>query len=145
MGKKDYLKYLKLARHYVKVKYKLKLMDLEMLLYLYSEGYFSRQIFNEYKQVMKWEKNRMERLIEEGWILIFRKKTKGRRALYQLSHRAKLMIASFYNIVEGGIISTDKTYNPMFRNDASYADKVVRSAIKKRNSIIKQQQHPSRK
>ena len=145
MGKKDYLKYLKLARHYVKVKYKLKLIDLEMLLYLYSEGYFSRQVFREYKQVMVWEKNKIERLIDEGWILIFRKKTKGRKALYHLSHKAKHMVANFYNIIEGGMISTHRNHNPMFHSDATYTDKVFRNAIKKRNKIIKQQQHPSQK
>ncbi len=145
MGKKDYLKYFRLARYYVRSKYKLKLDDLEMLTYLYSEGYFSRQVFDEYKQVMKWQKNRMERLIDEGWISVFREKTKGRRALYYLSHKSKHMVASFYNILDGGLISTHKNYNPMFQNDATYTDKVFRNAIKKRNKIIKQQQHPSQK
>ena len=145
MGKKDYLKYFRLARYYVRSKYKLKLDDLEMLLYLYSEGYFSRRVFYEYSQVMKWHKNRMERLIDEGWILIFREKRKGRKALYHLSHKSKLMISRFYNIIEGGLITTNKNYNPMFHNDATYTDKVFRNAIKKRNKIIKQQQHPSQK
>ena len=80
MEKRDYLKYFRLARYYVRSKYKLKLGDLEMLLYLYSEGYFSKQVFHEYKQIMSWEKNKLERFIEEGWISVFREKVKGRKS-----------------------------------------------------------------
>lgn len=145
MKKKDYLKYLRLARYFIKSKYKLKLADLEMLTYLYSEGYFSHQVFHEYKQVMTWEKNKMERFIEEGWVSLFRKKVKGRREIYQLTHKAKHMIANLYNILDGGLISTHRNYNPMFRKDPTFTDKVFRNAIKKRNKSIKQQQHPSRR
>ena len=145
MKKRDYLKYFRLARYYVRSKYKLKLGDLEMLLYLYSEGYFSKQVFHEYKQIMSWEKNKLERFIEEGWISVFREKVKGRKAMYQLTHKTKHMINNLYNILDGGLISTHRNYNPMFRKDATFTDKVFRSAIKRRNNSIKQQQHPFRK
>ena len=145
MKKKDYLKYFRLARHYLKVKYKLGLIDLEMLLYLYSEGYFGKQVFDEYKQVMKCEKGRFDRLMNEGWIITFREKQKGRKAIYELSYKAKRAIANLYNILEGGMISTNKNYNPMFEEDATYMDKVYRNAIKKRNKAIQQQRHPFRK
>ena len=145
MEKRDYLKYFRLARYYVKSKYKLKLADLEMLAYLYSEGYFSHQVFHEYNQVMSWEKDKIERFIKEGWVSVFRKKSKGRKPLYQLTHKAKYMIANLYNILDGGLISTHRNYNPMFRKDATFTDKVFRNAIKRRNKSIKQQQHPFRK
>lgn len=145
MEKRDYLKYFKLARHYIKVKYNLNLSDLEMLAYLYSEGYFSRRVFDEYKQVFVWEKNRLERLIDEGWINIFRKKVKGRKEIYELSYKAKRMIGNLYDILDGALISTHRNYNPMFKGDASFTDKVFRNAIKKRNKTIQQQQHPFRK
>ena len=145
MEKRDYLKYFRLARYYVKSKYKLKLGDLEMLAYLYSEGYFSHQVFHEYNQVMSWEKDKIERFIEDGWVSVFRKKSKGRKAIYQLTHKAKYMIANLYNILDGGLISTHRNYNPMFRKDATFTDKVFRNAIKRRNKSIKQQQHPFRK
>jgi hypothetical protein len=143
--KRDYLKYWRLARRYVKVKYNLKFADLEMLLFLYTEGYFDKRLFHEYKQVFPWEKNKMERLISEGWITIFRKKKPGTREIYELSFKAKAIISNLYDICEGKTITMDARYNKMFRGDASFTDKVFRNAIKKRNKIIRQQQHPSRK
>ena len=41
----DYLKYWKVIRQYVKVKYELTQSDLDMLLFLYSEKYFDRAKF----------------------------------------------------------------------------------------------------
>ena len=76
MKDRDYLKYFKIVRKFIQSKYKLNLQDLEILLYLSSEGYFSKQVFSDYKQIFPWEKDRIKRLTEEGWINIFREKTK---------------------------------------------------------------------
>jgi len=145
MEKKDYLKHFRVARYYIKVKYNLGLTDLETLLFLYSEKYFDRRVFHEYKQIMKWEKGRFERFIEEGWITVFREKQKRRRAIYELSFKAKRAISNLYSILEGGNISTDAQYNPMYKEGATYMNKVYRNAIEKRNKTIKQQRHPFRK
>lgn len=57
--KSDYLKYWRVIRNYVKVKYKLSQSDLDMLLFLYSESYFDRQKFKEFNAVLGWEKDKV--------------------------------------------------------------------------------------
>jgi hypothetical protein len=145
MKNRDYLKYFKIVRKFIQSKYKLNLQDLEILLYLSSEGYFSKQVFSDYKQVFAWEKNRIERLTEEGWINVFREKTKKRKALYTLSYKAKKMIDQFYRILEGEAITENPNYNPIFKDESPFNERICRSMIKKRNKLIKQQRHPFRK
>ena len=101
MQKKDYLKHLRLVRRYYMLKYKLKLADLEMLLFLYSENRFPKKIFNDYQQTMTWEKGRLDRYIREGWVSVFREKTKGKKAIYQMTARTKTIITQLYKLLEG--------------------------------------------
>ena len=43
----DYLKYWRVIRYYVKAKYNISTGELDMLLFLYSEDYFSKDKFKE--------------------------------------------------------------------------------------------------
>ena len=74
--KSDYLKYWRVIRYFVKAKYGLSTVELEMLLFLYSEDIFSRQRFDEFEQLMPWNKLSFKKLMDQGWVELFRKKTK---------------------------------------------------------------------
>lgn len=145
MKKRDYLKHLRLIRRYFMIKYKLKIADLEMLLFLYSENRFPKKTFNDFQQTMRWEKDRLGRYIREGWVSVFREKTRSRKAIYQLTYRSKKIINQIYDLMEGQEISTDPLYNPMFRKDATYKDKTFKGVAKRRNEAIRLQRHPFRK
>ena len=80
----DYLKYWRVVRQFIKAKHKLSQADLDILLFLKSEEYFSKDKFKEFDNLISWEKNRFERLRQEGWIEVFRKRMGKRKALYQL-------------------------------------------------------------
>ena len=97
----DYLKYWRVIRYYVKKKYDISQAELEMLLFLRSEKYFSKDNFDEFDELLSWDKNRFEKLRKEGWIDSFRKKEGKRRAIYQLSYKAQRMITSLYKKLEG--------------------------------------------
>ena len=129
---KDYLKYWRVIRYFIKAKYNLTTAELEMLLFLKSEGRFSRDDFDEFNEIMSWDKQRFEKLRQEGWFEVFRvgNKPGQRRALY-------------YKKLEGQEIPTSPTTNPLFKKEVSYADKVYRNAIKKMNESIKQQRYLS--
>ena len=43
---KDYLKYWRVVRYFIKAKYGLSQADLDILLFLYSEKYFSKDKFD---------------------------------------------------------------------------------------------------
>jgi hypothetical protein len=141
----DYLKYWRVIRYYVKKKYDISQAELEMLLFLRSEKYFSKDNFDEFDELLSWDKNRFEKLRKEGWIDSFRKKEGKRRAIYQLSYKAQRMITSLYKKLEGEEIPESKSSNPLFLEGANYTDKVYRNYIKKLNKTIRQQQHPSQK
>ena len=90
----DYLKYWRVIRYFVKRKYGLSQAELEMLLFLRTEQYFSKDDFDEFDELLSWDKNRFERLRKDGWIESFRKKEGKRRAVYQLSYKAQRMLTS---------------------------------------------------
>ena len=58
----DYLKYWRVIRHYAKRKYGVTTPELEMLLFLRSEKYFSKDDFDEYNELMSWDKNIFEKM-----------------------------------------------------------------------------------
>ena len=143
--KSDYLKYWRVVRQFIKVKHKLSQSDLDILLFLKSEEYFSKDKFKEFDDLISWEKHRFERLRQEGWIEVFRKRMGKRKALYQLSQKAKRVTTSIYKYLNGKEIPTSNDGNPMFLRNVSYTDKVYRNFIIKMNAFIKQQRHQTQK
>ena len=53
----DYLKYWRVIRYFVKRKYGLSQAELEMLLFLRTEQYFSKDDFDEFDELLSWDKN----------------------------------------------------------------------------------------
>lgn len=143
--KSDYLKYWRVVRQFIKAKHKLSQSDLDILLFLKSEEYFSKDKFKEFDDLISWEKHRFERLRQEGWIEVFRKRMGKRKALYQLSQKAKRVTTSIYKYLNGKEIPTSNDGNPMFLRNVSYTDKVYRNFIIKMNAFIKQQRHQTQK
>ena len=136
--KLDYLKYWRVIRYFVKAKYNLSQADLDILLFLYSEQYFSKDKFNEFDELLSWNVNRFEDLKKNGWIKVFRKYDRKNKSLYCLSFKAKKVINSIYKKLSGEEIPTSQTSNPMFARNVSYTDKVYRNMIKEMNKIIKE-------
>jgi len=136
--KHDYLKYWKVVRQWAKSKYGLGVADIEMMLFLYSEGFFKRKDFEEYMEIMSWDARCFDRLLKEKWIVVWRER-KGREGkLYEVSYAGKRMCLSIYkklNMEE--TVSEHRRANPMFDPNADYSQKVYRKIIKKMNQEIK--------
>jgi hypothetical protein len=139
----NYLKYWRVIRQWVKIKYSLTQADLDMMFFLNSEDYFDRDKFMEFDSLLGWDKNRFNRLINSGWIQVFRNSMSpgGRRAIYTLSPKAKIMIKSVYNKLNGEEIPVSQSQNKMFARNVSYTDKRYRAMITEMNELIKQQRH----
>lgn len=133
----DCLKYWRVIRQYTKIKYGLSQSDLDMLLFLYSEDYFSKLKFKEFSELVSWDVGRFDRLLRDGWIENFRKHRPKARGLYNLSFKAKRMIASIYKKLSGEEIPMTAENNPMFKKNVSYTDKVYRNMIKTMNAHTK--------
>jgi hypothetical protein len=137
----DYLKYWRVIRQFVKIKYGLNQADLDMLLFLYSEKYFDRGKFEEFDNLLGWDKQRFEKLRQADWIVVFRKRMGARKAIYQLSIKSNRMIQSIYRKLSGEEIPVSSANNKMFAKNVSYSDKVYRNMIIEMNKVIKQQRH----
>jgi hypothetical protein len=137
----DYLKYWRVIRQFVKIKYGLTQSDLDILLFLYSEKYFDRGKFEEFDNLLGWDKQRFEKLRHDDWIVVFRKRMGARKAIYQLSIKSVRMIQSIYRKLSGEEIPVSSSNNKMFAKNVSYSDKVYRNMILEMNKIIKQQRH----
>ena len=84
----DFMKYWRVVRKWAYIKYGLSVPKLEMLLFLYSEGKFSKTQFDEYKQIFSFDTKWFERLREQGYIVKWRNQSNGEKALYCLSVQA---------------------------------------------------------
>jgi hypothetical protein len=138
--KSDYLKYWRIVRHYIKVKYNISQADLEILLFLHTEPYFTKDKFAEFNSVLSWDRKRFDRLNQEGWIEGVKTFRVGRRIKYSLSYRATRLVEEVYRILEGKEIPTSESTNPMFKRNVSYTDKVYRNFIMNLRAKSKQQQ-----
>jgi hypothetical protein len=136
--KSDYLKYWRVIAQYTKVRYNIGQADLDMMLFLYSEQYFTIRKFKEFAELVSWDRGRFGRLVKEGWIENFRPGNKGQRALYCLSLKAKRMIQSLYKKLNGEEIPETACNNPMFKKNVRYNDKVYRNMIKTMNASIRE-------
>lgn len=137
----DYLKYWRVIRQFIKIKYGITQSDLDMLLFLYSEKYFDRGKFEEFDSLLGWDKQRFEKLRQNEWIVVFRKRMGNRKAIYQLSIKSTRMIQSIYRKLSGEEIPVSSSNNKMFAKNVSYSDKVYRNMIIEMNKVIKQQRH----
>tara|TARA_R100001463_G_scaffold41189_2_gene86964 strand:+ start:105 stop:530 length:426 start_codon:yes stop_codon:yes gene_type:complete len=139
--KLNYLKYWRVIRYFIKAKYKLTQADLDILIFLYDEEYFSKDKFKEFDELLSWNVNRFDQLLKDGWIEVFRKYDGKNKAIYKLSYKTVRLIVSIYNKLSGEEIPTSPSSNPMFARNVSYTDKVYRSMIKEMNKKIKEDRH----
>lgn len=145
--KEDYLKYWRVVRQFIKKKYNISQSEMDILLFLYSEKYFTKDSFDEFNQLISWDKSRWFRLVRDGWVINMtpNKGTPTRqKATYTVSTKTKAMIRYLYKLLDGEQFSMHRTKNPMFKGTASYTDKVYRNYIRKINLDLKQQQRHSR-
>lgn len=136
----NYLKYWRIIRYWAKVKYGFSVCDLDMMLFLYSENFFNKKTFHQYAEMMSWDKTRFQRLMDDGYIVLWRER-KGREGnIYEISYKGKRAVSSIYAKLNGEEIGEDPRINPLFRDDIKYMDKVYRNAIIELNKSIKQPQ-----
>ena len=139
----DYLKFWRVIRYFVKAKYGLSQSDLDVILFLYTEDYFSKDKFKEFDRLLSWDVDRFNRLNRDGWITVFRKRLGKRKALYELSYKGKRVVVSIYKKLSGEEIPTTQAANPIFAKNVSYSDKIYRKMIEDMNAATRRQLHPA--
>ncbi len=134
----NYLKYWRVVRYFINAKYGISQPDLEMLIFLYDEPYFTKAKFKEFDKVFSWDKDRFERLRRNGWVEKVSVESKSRLAVYNLSFKAKRIIGYVYSLLEGKEFPTVPENNPVFKRNVSYNDKVYRNVMMEINEVQRQ-------
>ena len=123
----DFLKYIRVAYQWAKKNHPdLSRGDIEILLYLYGCGAFSRKSFSDYhKLIGLYEMKGLKRYVDTGYIKLFRPRKGKEYALYNLTFKAKHMCSKMHRYCCGDEeMPTDAKHNAIAkkekRNDGYY-------------------------
>jgi hypothetical protein len=131
----NFLKYWRVVKYYIKRKYEISSMELDMLLYLYDLPYFRKEDFNYYGNTMSWDKKRFYEMVNKGLIKEWRPggEKYARAKLWELSHKGKTICSLTYKkLNKEEPISEEPRSNPIFKKQ-NYMDKIYRNIIQKMN------------
>lgn len=129
-----FLKNLRVVRYYIQKRYDLSQPELEMLLFLYDENIFDKELFNEFSNSMSWDKSRFKNLMDRGLIRVWRKgKVSQHKELFELTQKSKLICSHMYKKLLGEELISEDPYRNKIMKGESYSDKIYRSLIKKMN------------
>lgn len=105
--------------------------DLELLIYFDCMGFFTKQDYKIGTYAYSWDKTRWDRLLKEGWIVVWRERnrTTQKYNIYKVSFKCKQLINRMYRIMLGEEdISTNERSNVIMKGK-TYIDTVMQSAI----------------
>ena len=109
----------------------LKEADLELLLYLEALDLFTKQDFKIGTHAYSWDNRRWNRLLKEGWIVVWRprNRTTQKYNIYKVSFKCKQLTARMYRIILGDEDIPETTRANPLMNRSSYTDKVLSTSI----------------
>jgi len=131
------LKELNLLKHYRIIRKwasrisDIKEADLELLIYLDAIDFFTKKDFKKGTYSYSWDNRRWNRLLKEGWIVVWRERnrTTQKYNIYKVSFKCKQLISRMYRIMLGEEdMPVDISRNPIMKRD-SYMNKVLSYAI----------------
>ena len=105
--------------------------DLELLIYLDFIGFFNKKDFKIGSYYYSWDNIRWNRLLKEGWIVVWRKRNRSTQMfnIYEVSFKCKQLISRIYRIMLGEEdLPISKRRNKLIAGN-SYTDKVMTKAI----------------
>lgn len=105
--------------------------DLELLIYFDCMDLFTREDFKIGTYSYSWDNRRWNRLLKEGWIIVWRvhNRTTQKYNIYKISFKCKQLISRMYRIMLGKEdIPTSLLRNKIMRGK-TYMDKVMITSI----------------
>ncbi len=105
--------------------------DLELLIYFDCLDLFTKHDFEIGTYAYSWDNKRWNRLLKEGWIVVWRNRnrTTQKYNIYKVSFKCKQLISRMYRIMLGEEdIPTSEKRNSIMRGK-TYTDKVLQAAI----------------
>jgi len=129
------LKHYRIIRKWAAKTNNLKEADLELLIYLEATDLFTKQDFKNGTHAYSWDNRRWNRLLKEGWIVVWRQRnrTTQKYHIYKVSFKCKQLINRMYRIILGEEeIPTTERSNHLMKGK-TYSDKVLATTIKNMN------------
>jgi len=129
------LKHYRIVRRWACRNYGIKDADLELLIFLDCQGFFSKTDFKMNTYAYSWDNNRFARLLKEGWIVVWRHGNKKEKqgSLYKVSLKTTQLLTRMYRILASEEdIPTGATQNVI--KSKAYADRMLQVAIKRINN-----------
>jgi hypothetical protein len=105
--------------------------DLELLIYFDCMDLFTREDFKIGTYSYSWDNRRWNRLLKEGWIIVWRvhNRTTQKYNIYKVSFKCKQLISRMYRIMLGKEdIPTSLLRNKIMKGK-TYMDKVMITSI----------------
>ena len=105
--------------------------DLELLIYFDCLDLFTKHDFEIGTYAYSWDNKRWNRLLKEGWIVVWRNRnrTTQKYNIYKVSFKCKQLVSRMYRIMLGEEdIPTSEKRNSIMRGK-TYTDKVLQTAI----------------
>lgn len=144
----DYLKYHRIVFAWARQNYKVSTIEIEMMLFLYSEKVFTKTKFKEYSMIMPFDRRKLERMIYHGWVQTWRNDTDHRYKTYELSQKAKRLVNSIYKKLEGEEKISELESSNILMDKTNSKTKMYSVAIKKLNKATDSEnmkaRHPTR-
>ena len=109
--------------------------DLELLIYLDALDLFTKHDFKTGTFAYSWDNRRWNRLLKEGWIVVWRQRnrTTQKYHIYKVSFKCKQLINRMYRIILGEEeIPTTERSNHLMKGK-TYSDRVLATTIKNMN------------
>jgi hypothetical protein len=121
------LKHYRIIRKWACKTCNLKDADLELLIYLDTIDFFTKDDFKKGTYSYSWDNRRWNRLLKEGWIYVWRERnrTTQKYNIYKVSVKCKQLIARMYRIMLG----EENMPTKKFENNDRYIYKVTKKAI----------------
>jgi len=131
LKKLNLLKHYRIIRKWAAKTSNLKEADLELLIYLEATDRFTKQDFKIGTYAYSWDNRRWNRLLKEGWIVVWRarNRTTQKYHIYKVSFKCKQLISRMYRIMLGeeDIPETIRSNKLMKRE--RYIDSVLSTSI----------------
>lgn len=104
--------------------------DLELLIYLDCLDMFKKKDFQDGSYSYSWDNRRWNRLLKQGWIVVWRKRnrTTQKYHIYKTSIKCKHLIKRIYRMMLGTEDIPTSDTNSIIRGN-TYTDKVLTKAI----------------
>ena len=125
------LKHYRIIRKWACKNYDLNDADLELLIYFDCMDLFTREDFKIGTYSYSWDNRRWNRLLKEGWILVWRKhnRTTQKYNIYKVSFKCKQLISRMYRIMLGEEDIPTSLHRNKIMKGKTYMDKVMMTSI----------------